>query len=158
MNDERKQQLLVLVRCVFVIGFGILFSWGGIENKWLRRFIAPSELSLGMFLFSRDWRVFLQTPLMMITLSLGYGSDVFWIKVTKRLIWGVSNGISSSGHSILTALDNSHLWVLVVLQNIFVISSVVILGVFNPLPNARIEEFSIGCLIALLPMMSVRRK
>lgn len=158
MNNERKEQLLVLVRCLFVVGFALLFAWGGIESKYLRRFIAPAELSLGMFLFSRDLRVFLQTPLMMITLSLGYGADSIGWKIFKRSIWGISNGLSSSGYNIISALANSHLWILVALQNVIVISSVVILGVFNPTANARAEEFSIGCLIALLPMMSVRRK
>ena len=34
----------------------------------------------------------------------------------------------------------------------------VLLGVYNVLPNARIEEFTIGVFIALLPMMSARKK
>lgn len=158
MTDEQKEQLKVFVRFIFVFVFAALYAYGGIEYKWLRRFVAPAELSLGMFIFSRDWRVFIQMPFMMASLSIGYGSDIAWIKIVKRLLWGISNGITSSGYSIISALGNSHLWTLVFIQNVLVILSVVLLGVFNPLVNARAEEFTIGCLIALLPMMSVRRK
>lgn len=158
MNAEQKEQLWVFVRLLFVIGFAALYSISGMGNIWIRRFVAPTELTLGMFLFSRDWRVFIQAPIMMGTLSLGYGSEDVIGKVIRRLIWGIGNGISSSSYSIYRALGNAHLWSIVSLQNILVISTVVLLGVWGGTVSARSEEFVIGMMIALLPMMSVRRK
>lgn len=158
MNQERKDQLLTLVRIAFVVGFAYLYSEGGMHDKWLRRFVAPCELSIGMFIFSRDWRVFLQMPLMMGSLCLGYGADETWLKIVKRLIWGLANGASSSVYIAILSLSNSMYWFLFSLHHIILVFSVVCLGVLNPLANARNEEFTIGLLIALIPIMVVKDK
>lgn len=158
MTQERKDQLLNLLRIAFVIGFAYLYSEGGMHDKWLRRYVAPLELSLGLFLFSRDWRVFLQVPFLMASLCLGYGADQQWLKILKRMLFGFASGASSSGYIIYLSIKNSHLWILASFQTLLVLSSCVIFGAFNQLSSARSEEFTIGLIIALIPMMTVRKR
>jgi len=158
MTQERKDQLLNLLRIAFVIGFAYLYSEGGMHDKWLRRYVAPIELSIGLFVFSRDWRVFLQAPLLMASLCLGYGAEQTWLKVLKRMVFGLATGISSAGYIIFLSLKSSHLWLLASFQTLLVLSSCVIFGAFNQLSSARAEEFTIGLIIALVPMMTVRKR
>ena len=40
MNEEKKQQLLILIKLVSIIICAFLYAWGGMEYKWLRRFLA----------------------------------------------------------------------------------------------------------------------
>ncbi len=156
--SEKKLQIEVYIRFLFVFAFAALYAWGGIEYKWLRRFVAPAVLTSGMFLFSRDWRTLLQTPLMMASLSLGYGGtdNVLW-KIVKRGFYGLANGFTSSSYNLYLSTKNSNLWTIVSLQVILCILTIIVLGVWNPIP-ARAEEFCIGVFISLLPIMSIHRK
>lgn len=98
MTKEYKLQFKVFGKLLWVCIFALLYGLGGIEFKFIRRFIAPVWLGGGMYLFSKDWRTLLQVPLLMGSLSLGYGAELFWIKVAKRAIYGFINGLTNITH------------------------------------------------------------
>ena len=151
MNDEKKTMLKVFLKIIVVLIFAGLYCWGGVENKWLRRFVAPAILCLSAFAFSRDWRYLVQMPLMFITLSLGYGADSVWAKILKRAIYGITNGATSS-----TAKLFKKEWLIAGFQIVLIPAAFIAFGVFNPLPSARAEEALLGALIALVPMIAVK--
>lgn len=151
MTSEKKTMFKVILKMVVVVVFAALYAWGGMEMKWLRRFVAPAILCLSAFAFSRDWRYLVQMPVMFITLSFGYGADNIVVKILKRLMCGVLNGASSSTVNILNKK-----WLLIGFQVILVAAVFIAFGVWNPLPSARAEEVLLGAVIALIPMMSVK--
>lgn len=150
---EKNIQIRVIIKLVIVVIFASLYAFGGMEMKWLRRFLAPGILCLSAFAFSRDWRYLIQAPLMMITLSLGYGADFLWFKILRRGIFGLANGGSSSTTNILHKK-----WLLAGFQIVLITAAFIAFGVWNPLPNARAEETLLGAFIALITMMSVKDK
>jgi hypothetical protein len=151
MNPEKKTQIKVILKLLVVVIFASLYGWGGMEMKWLRRFVAPAILCLSAFGLSRNWRYLVQMPAMMITLSLGYGADSVIGKIFKRFMFGTLNGSSSSTVNIWQKK-----WLLVGFQIVLISAAYIVLGVWNPLPSARAEETLLGALIALIPMMSVK--
>ena len=152
---EKKTQIKVILKLIIVIIFASLYSWGGMEMKWLRRFLAPAILCLSAYGFSRDWRYLVQMPFMFLSLSIGYGGENLWVKVAKRFIYGLTNGFTCSIRSIwIAAKENKKLWWVVGFQVLLLTSGYTIFGVINPLPSARAEEAFLGALIALLVMMS----
>jgi len=151
MNPEKKTQIKVILKLLVVVVFASLYGWGGMEMKWLRRFVAPAILCLSAFSFSRNWRYLVQMPVMMITLSLGYGADSVIGKIFKRLMFGALNGSSSSTVNIWQKK-----WLPAGFQIVLVSAAYIVFGVWNPLPSARAEETLLGALIALIPMMSVK--
>ena len=154
---EYKFQLRAFIKLLWVCGFALLYALGGIEYKFLRRFIAPLWLTSGMFLFSRDWRVFLQAPLLMFSLSLGYGASEFWIKMGRRLIFGLANGFTNITHLFDESFDKKRFWTLFILSITILPILVAIFGVINPV-NARAEELLIGFFIGVWPIFMVERK
>lgn len=153
--NERREILKTAGRFAIVFLFALCYCIGGTEDmggKWIRRYLGPVILCLGMFAYSRSWKSLVQAPLMMITLSMGYGgTDLEWLKIVKRGVWGALNGLSSGFCKIL----EKRFW-LPIAQGIILSGVCILLGVYNVLPNARVEEFTIGVFIALLPMMSAR--
>lgn len=150
MNPEYKRQGKVFLKFVFVFIFAALYALGGIEYKELRRFVAPVILTGAMFWFSKDWRSLINL-FMIPSLCLGYGgTDLTWLKILKRTIFGLANAITSSGYNLLRKK-----WLLFALQATILVASYVLLGVFS-LIDSRAEEFVLGLLIALIPMLSVR--
>ena len=151
MTTEKKTMLKVFLKLIVVLVFAGLYCWGGTENKYLRRFVAPAILCLSAFGFSRDWRYLVQMPLMFITLCLGYGADSVIGKIFKRAIFGLTNGLTSSTAKILKKE-----WLVAGFQIVLVTSAFVVFGVWNPLPSARAEEALLGVVIALIPMVAVK--
>lgn len=151
MSSEKKTQIKVILKLLVVVVFASLYGWGGMEMKWLRRFVAPAILCLSAFGFSRDWRYLVQMPAMFITLSFGYGADSVIGKIVKRFIFGALNGASSSTVNIWQKR-----WIVFGFQVVLIATAYIAFGVWNPLPSARAEETLLGALIALIPMMSVK--
>jgi len=151
--SERKQVVNAIIKVWIAFIFALLYCLAGSEEfgglKWLRRFVAPTILCGGIFYFSKDWRALVSLPVMFLSLSLGYGSDIELWKVIKRGIYGLANGISSSGKNILNKK-----WLLAGFQVALLISAYICFGVWNPFPDARVEEFFLGFLIAFIPIMS----
>jgi hypothetical protein len=154
--SEKKEIFKTAGRFAIVFLFSLCYTIGGTEDmggKWIRRYLGPAILCLGMFAYSRSWKSLVQAPLMVLTLSMGYGgTDLEWLKIVKRAFWGACNGLSSGFSGFL----EKRFW-LPAAQATILTGICILLGVYNVLPNARIEEFTIGCFIALLPMMSARR-
>lgn len=157
MDKEYKVQFRQLLKLLWVVGFALLYALGGVEFKWLRRFIAPVWLGGGMYLFSRDWRVLLQAPLMMFSLSLGYGADAFWVKIGRRLLFGFANGFSNITHIFDKDREWKRFWTLFAISIIINPIIIAILGAINPVV-ARAEELIIGFFIGLWPMFIIRDK
>jgi len=153
MVNEKKLQLQVFVRLLLVCVFALLYAWGGMEMKIIRRLVAPIFLCSCMFYYSRDWKTLIQIIPMYATLSIGYGGDTLFYKIYRRFAFGLYNGVTSSTYNII--LKKSALWIIQILA---LILFYVILGVWNPLPDARTEELVLGFMVGFLPLMSVRRK
>jgi len=150
MNDKYKIQLREFLKLLCVGGFALLYALGGIEFKWIRRFIAPVWLGGSMFLFYRDWKVFLQTPLLMISLSFGYGgTDQVWLKIWKRGVFGLVNGATALVH---------RKWKLGLIHLCLCVGVCIAFGVWNPFGSARAEEMGIGFIIGWLPMFMGKEK
>lgn len=153
MIKEKNIQIKLLIKLIVVVVFAFLYAWGGMEMKWLRRFLAPAILCLSAFGFSRDWRYLLQAPFMMGALCMGYGGDALWYKIFRRGIFGLANGTASSVVNLLYKK-----WILVIFQIVLITSAFIAFGVYNPLPSARAEETILGAFIALITMISVKDK
>lgn len=151
MANEKKALKNALIKLLIICIFSILYCLGGMQFKFLRRFIAPAVLCGGMFYFSRDWRSLAQMPLMMFSLSLGYGADTILEKVIKRLIFGLANGLAFSVYNILNKR-----WLLVTFQVTLTIAAFIFFGAFTPFETARTEELILGLFIAAIPMFSVK--
>jgi hypothetical protein len=153
MNTEKKKQLEVFGWFLVVALCASLYAWGGIENKWLRRFLAPGIATLAMFIKSRDWRNLLCFPLWCAGLSLGYGASEVWLKVAKRALYGLSVGIGGNVGNLLNKR-----FLVACFSTILCMSAYIVLGVWNPMPEARTEEFVLGVLVFLFPIMSAKRR
>lgn len=151
MNEEKKRQLMVYIKLFIIIICAGLYAWGGIEHKFLRRFVAPAIACIFSFIYSRDWKYFVQMPFMFLTMSMGYGADTFTGKVLRRGLFGMANGASSS---IVTLL--SRRFFISVFQVLLIIAAYIVFGVFNPFFNARIEETVLGLYCYALPILAVR--
>lgn len=136
-------KLLVIAICSW------LYSRGGYSRKWLRRYVSPILMVGTICLFTQNLLILIQTPLMMATLSMGYGGDNFKEKLFRRSLWGFANGIASS-----PSLAIEGQWFLIVLQVVFVTTISILLGVYNPFKSARREETAIGATIYSLPLIA----
>ena len=153
--NEKKQFRDVLIKIVIICVCAALYSWGGAEfgHKTLRRFLMPLVMASGMYYFSRDWKCLFVAPLVGIGTSLGYGSDNIAIKILKRFYCGLVLGLGSSSFDWFNKR-----FIIAIFQTALVTISMIILGVWNILPDSRTEEFVIGFLIAFLPIMSSRQR
>lgn len=152
MSDEKNDFIESILKLLAVCIFAILYSIGGWGHLWCRRYVAPVELTIAVFIFSRgDWRSF--TSLIGIgSLCLGYSAHSLVGSIFRRGLFGVANGIAFS----ITNLLNKR-FILGFFQIILVPITCIILGVWNPLPNARTEELVIGFEMAFIPIMSARK-
>lgn len=154
--DEKVQFRNACIKLVLISLCALLYCLGGAEfgwGKWLRRIVMPLVMGGSIFWFSRDWKSLLIMPITGIGLCLGYGSDIVWIKVIKRIYCGLVLGVGSSTSDWL---NKRFIWA--TLQTSLVTLAMVILGVFNPLPDARLEELAIGFSIAFLPILNAHPK
>ena len=150
--NEKKIQLKIFLKFLVICIFAGLYAWGGMEFKWLRRFLAPAILCFSMFGFTKDWKTLLQMPLMFGTLSLGYGAASMWGKILRRGIFGLANGFSSSTYNILKKR-----WLLVGIQVVLLVGLYIAIGVWNPFLTARAEESFLGLIIPIIAIMSAER-
>ena len=142
--------------CIVFSSLYMLGGWGEFfeGQKWLRRILAPLVLAGGLFYFSRDWKSLLTAPLVGLGASLGYGgTNETWLKIIKRGYCGLILGAGSVAGEWLNKK-----FLIAIFQTVLVTVSMILLGVYNPLSDARVEEFAIGFLICFLPMMATKRK
>jgi len=153
--NEKKAFRDVLIKAGIVLLFATLYSLGGAEfgpGKWLRRYVATSLLAGGLFWYSKDWRSIVGLPLLILGTSLGYGADNTFLKVIKRTYCGVILALGATSGDWLNKR-----FIIAGLFISFIVAGMVVLGVWNGLPDARTEEFVIGLLIAL-PIFSTRKR
>lgn len=149
--DEHALQLIASLKIVWVAVGSFLYGLGGISNKWIRRFLLPLWMGLGIWVFgiwtgSFSLLQLLYVPLCCASLHLGYGgTDDIWIKLRKRVIYGLCLGVSA-----LPLVFNSNLWLLFAFHCCLTVSASVLLGTFNPTKNARSEETIIATLSTVL--------
>ena len=157
MNNEYKLQIRAFLKLLCVCGFALLYALGGVEHKELRRYVAPLFLTGCMWLFNRNWKVFLQAPLLMFTLSLGYGADTLWEKIIRRLGYGAANGATSMAQWV-SKRNSRDFWILFVFHVFLCIITCVVLGVLNPTGSARAEELVMGFIIGFLTIYMPKDK
>ena len=150
--SEKSIQVRVILKGVVILVCASLYAWGGMEMKWLRRFLAPAIFAASYFYFTRDWRIWLQMPLVMASMTLGYGGVGLVEKIARRLIWSAGVGISMSIVDIL-----HRKWIIVGIYLAVLVLICVAFGVFNPFVHARTEEFVIGMAVYSIPMLSGER-
>ena len=150
---EKQQMVDVTVKTLFVVLLAFLYQYGGFEMKWLRRYLAPFIWCVAGAVYTKSWKTLPQMVFMFASLSIGYGGDLLWTKIGKRALYGMANGISSSGNNLFNSK-----WLLVATQIILLIGLYIVMGVWNPLPNARIEEFFLGFMIFFIPTISLERR
>lgn len=155
MNEYTLQAIAALKLC-WVAAFAFLYGRGGISQKWIRRFIGPLWMGVGLWIFgswqgSWQWLYLLYPLLLCLSLHLGYGgTDNVIIKIRKRAIYGLAIGASAIPLSIA-----SHLWGLLSIHIGLCIVGSVLLGVYNPSRNARSEEVLIATLSTVLVLFLI---
>ncbi len=154
--SEYTLQIIASLKIVWVAVGSLWYGFGGISNKWIRRFILPTWMGLGIWVFGiwtesfSPWSL-LYSVLFCASLHLGYGgTDNVWIKIRKRAIYGLCLGVSA----IPLALS-SHLWVLFGFHVALCVASSVLLGVVNPTKDARSEESLIFSLATILVLFLI---
>lgn len=148
---EKKQFRNALITLGLVVSFSILYSLGGMTGGgglWVRRYLAPVILTAGFYLLSGNWRILPYGLLLCCALHLGYGADLLWAKIFRRLIFGL--GVSLPSLVLNKKVAIAHI--------IITVGLFIYLGVWNPLPNARVEELVLGLIIALLPSFMLKRE
>ncbi len=149
--NEYTLQVIVICKLLWVVGFAALYSFGGISNKWLRRYLGAAWMWLGIFGFSVQsgsfyWWYLLYPLLLSISLSLGYGGEIVTVKLRKRFIYSLALSLSA-----LPLCYPNHYFGLFGFHCILCIVSSVALGVFGITKHARSEE----AIIALLSTVCV---
>jgi len=150
--NEYGLQLISILKLVWLVGFAYLYAFGGIKNKLFRRYLAPLWLLIGISLFTIFLNYFsfwflLYYPLLVGSLSLGYGADKPVEKIQKRTIYGLALGFAP-----LPLVIPTQSWVIFILHIVFCVVTNVCLGVINPMNNARDEETVIAVMAGLLPL------
>lgn len=148
---EYTLQIIASLKIVWIAVFSYLYGLGGISNKWIRRFVAPAWMMLGIFGFSQwqgvwsNWYL-LFYPIAVIGLHRGYGSDKTMVKVYKRAIYGLILSCAS-----IPIVAHSGYWILFSWSSVVAVLSSVVIGAFDAPRNARDNE----TLIAVLSIMFV---
>ena len=148
MNREQKLQIKVVLGMAVVVFCATAYAWGGMEMKWLRRFLAPCIASGFLALCNKDPMQLIKAPLLGLASSIGYGADVAWLKIIKRAYVGLAFGLGASLTDIIRKK-----WVVVAYTMVSIVSVFIVYGVLNPVP-ARVEESLLGLIIytmAILP-------
>ncbi len=157
--NEKNTQLKVFAKLAIVFLCASLYAWGGMENKAMRRYVAPAVCTATMAVSSRSFAPLLTYPPMVGALSLGYGAEDTGVKIAKRLVYGLAVGLAGSLYSVYLAIRGDRKrWILVGSQIVLMAAVSITFGVFNPFPDARTEETVLGLFAFLIPIMSAKRK
>lgn len=157
--NERKQLWGILEAAIICIIFAACWAiggsgdfWGG--QKWIRRFLGPAILCGWSFFRSGwDWRYLVQMPFMMGASTLPYGADNTATKWLLRGLFGAANGIAAN---VANAWQGR--WLISGFSFVLIIATSIAFGVYNPLPNAMVEQFVIGFMIAFFVAISIKNK
>lgn len=144
---------------VAIGGFGafiscILYMLGGTSgfNKGIRRFGSSFFLSLSanlvaIFLGRWVWQYALMLPALILAFCMGYGADTTWQKILRRSVYAV--GVLLACLCGFWAVGGTiGAWIVLGCAFLAGITSIV-LGVFNPFNNARVEEYLVCQVLTL---------
>ncbi len=151
--SEKREQIGVIVKMLIIVLCASLYAWGGMEMKWLRRFLAPAILGVTCVVFTRDWRSLIKMPLFIAASCLGYGANSLWVKILKRGYVGLTFGLGASSYEIFTRK-----WLVVGFTLVLCVSAYITFGVWNPFHSARIEESILGLFNYTMAIMPLKRK
>ncbi len=156
--DEKKYQWKISLSLLVVALCATCYAYGGIEFKWLRRFIAPCIAAVYLALCNKDPMQLIKAPLLGISSSLGYGANSLWVKIFKRAYVGLAFGLSASSTDIIKSFrESKKYWLVVGYTSFVVISAYILFGVWNPL-HARVEETLLGVIVYTMAIVpSIRR-
>jgi len=153
--SELSLQLFAALRIFWVTIFAYFYGFGGVQNKFVRRYIGTAWLTLGYLAFAIqdncfNWILFLCYPLLILATSIGYGgTDKTWLKIFKRFYCGLLYALAALPLAFMTGN-----WLMFALHTFTCVLFSITLGVFNPV-IARKEETLIGLTIGLLPLFIV---
>lgn len=154
--NEYSLQFIAAGKLLWAGVFSLLYGLGGIQKKWIRRYLGAAWMGGGVCLFgalqnSFSWLHLLYPALLCASLSLGYGgTDDTLVKIRKRAIYGLALGVAA-----LPLCFGSGLWFLFGLHVALCVTSSVALGVSNPTKTARDEESLIAALSSILPLFLI---
>jgi hypothetical protein len=152
---EYTLQIISISKILWCTIFAGLYGFGGISNKWIRRFVAPFWIGIGIWLFgtlqnSFSFLQLLYPLLLSASLHIGYGGDDVITKIRRRAFYGfVVSSVS------IPLLHNWHFWLLYLIHIFVSVSASVVLGAFNPTKSARDEETILGLTYVLIPMFLI---
>lgn len=150
--SEHLLQAIASLKIVWLAAFAYLYGEGGIQNKWIRRFVGAAWMMLGIFAFSmwqgcwHNWYL-LFLPIAIGGLTNGYRADKFMEKVRRRAVYGLLLSFAA-----IPLVAFSHLWILFGLHVVTAVLWSVVIGAFDAPKNARDNETLIaaGCFLFVL--------
>lgn len=158
MKKEQKQLLIFLAQMSILVVFACLYSIGGSEDfwggqKWVRRWLATAILSGAAFAISKDWRHLAVYPLISAALTIPYGADNLWEKIGLRALFGVACAFA---YNLVNILRGE--WRLALFGATLCTWASIYLGVFNPTPNAIIEQGAIAMMVGFTYIIGTTKK
>lgn len=143
--EEHYLQIVEASKLLWASFAAVLYAYGGMVEKRLRRYLASAWIVIGYALYGLlqakfSWWYALSYPLFIAAYSIGYGAEHHktWYKVGKRFLAGAAIATAS----LPIAFINGS-WLLFAVHSIIATGLMVVLGVLNP-TNARAEETVIG--------------
>lgn len=144
MKIEQKQLAVFMLKIFILAVFAAMYAAGGSQDfwggqLWIRRWMATCLLSLVVCELTKDWKYLLAFPLMAGAMTLPYGADLTMQKILLRAVFGITCGLAFNVPNLLNKR-----WILAVYGIAISGMTSIILGVFNPTPNAIEEQASIA--------------
>ena len=167
LKPENKLQIDTIVKMFVVCICVALYALGGSDmmGKWARRFAMPIVYCVTAFYYTRDWKTFIQLPLMCGTLCMGYGvnsslskiakiftSNDVGVKIIIRGLYGLFTGFS---FNIYPMIRKNYITLGIGL--FMAVSAYILLGVYNPY-EARIEESFLSLALTWNLLTMTRKK
>ncbi len=151
---EKKLQIKVIIALFIVFIFSSLYAWGGMEHKYLRRFVAPIIYFTSISILYKDKTYFWRLPIACLMLSMGYGADVLAQKIIRRFVFAILNSIVFLPSPRL----EDRKWIISSgFHIIFVVCLHMIFGILSLLP-ARAEEALLGAGLVLIPSLMIPKE
>jgi hypothetical protein len=151
--SEKGWSKRILFAGIVAIVCAALYAWGGMEMKWLRRYLASAVFFIVVCILKRDFKPLFFYPILVLGFCMGYGADSTMVKVLLRASVGVMTALGSS--LLFVVLYKQ--WFVLIVQFLLCVGLYVYLGVFNPfntlLGGARLEEFVLGMAVFTFPLL-----
>ena len=153
--SETTIQWISIAKIILIAVFSGLYGFGGMRGKWKRRYIAPFIYVIGVSVFSLwtssfSWWYLAVFPLLVASLSIGYGAIKTVDKIIRRSRFGMACSLAS-----LPIFWVHEAWTLLILHILLCVLVSTIAGVWNQTSSARAEESLIGASIVFVPLFVI---